>query len=138
MPFIAYAAARSTTEAVFWVSANLVCSPYWLFWQTKTTGSDQTEAMLSDSWKAPMFVAPSPKLQMVTRPSPWSCEARPSPIETGRPPPTMPVQSISPWSGSAMCIGPPRPLEVPVALPSISAQSSRSGTPLAISSPMPR
>ena len=62
------------------VSEYWVCSPYWLFWQTNTTGSDHTEARLSDSWKAPMFVAPSPKLQIVTRPSPLSCEARPRPI----------------------------------------------------------
>ena len=37
-----------------------------------------------------------------------------------------------------MCIGPPRPLDVPVALPSISAHISRNGTPLAISSAAPR
>ena len=64
-------------------------------------------------------------------------DARPSPVATGMPPPTMPVQSISPWSGSEMCIGPPRPFDVPVALPSISAHSSRSGTPLATSSARP-
>ena len=120
------------------VSAYFVCSPYWLFWQTNTTGRFHTEAMLSDSWKAPMLVAPSPKLQMVTRPSRWSCEARPRPVAMGMPPPTMPVQSMRPCSGSEMCIGPPRPLEVPVALPSISPHSSRSGTPLATSSARPR
>ena len=115
-----------------------MCSPYWLFWQTNTTGRFHTEAMFSDSWKAPMLVAPSPKLQMVTRLSPFSAEARPSPVATGMPPPTMPVHSISPWSGAEMCIGPPRPFDVPVALPSISAHSSRIGTPLATSSASPR
>ena len=115
-----------------------MCSPYWLFWHTNTTGSDHTDARLSDSWKAPMFVAPSPKLVIVTLPSPFSCDDRPRPTAIGMPAPTMPVHSIRPCSGSEMCIGPPRPLEVPVCLPSISAHISRSGTPLAISSAVPR
>ena len=38
-----------------------VNSAYPLFSQTNTTGSPMTAARLADSWKAPMFVAPSPK-----------------------------------------------------------------------------
>ena len=115
-----------------------MCSPYWLFWHTKTTGSDHTEARFSDSWKAPMFVAPSPKLLIVTLPSPFIWEDRPRPVAIGMPAPTMPVHSIRPWAGSAMCIGPPRPFDVPVCFPSTSPHSSRRGTPLATTSAVPR
>ena len=43
-----------------------VYSMYWLFSQMKITGSCQTAARLSASWKAPMLVAPSPRKQTVT------------------------------------------------------------------------
>ena len=52
--------------------------------------------------------------------------------------PTMPVVTITPVAGWVMCIGPPLPLQVPVALPAISAHSCFNGTPLAIMSWMPR
>jgi hypothetical protein len=115
-----------------------VYSPYWLFWQTNTTGSSHTAARLSASWNAPMLLAPSPKLHTVTRPSPRSWEATASPLAIGRPPPTMPVVTISPARGSDRCIGPPLPLEVPLALPSISARISGNEAPLAMLSWIPR
>lgn len=34
-----------------------------LFWQTKTTGTFQTAAKFTASWKSPSEVAPSPKKQ---------------------------------------------------------------------------
>ena len=40
--------------------------PYWLLIDRKTIGSCQTPARLSDSWKAPMFVAPSPSWHSTT------------------------------------------------------------------------
>ena len=39
---------------------------HWLFWQTKTTGTCQTPAKLSASWKSPSDVAPSPKYAITT------------------------------------------------------------------------
>ena len=38
-----------------------VDSAQWLFSQTNTAGTRQSCARLSDSWKVPMLVAPSPK-----------------------------------------------------------------------------
>ena len=131
---LAALAIRSTAVAI----RSGVCSPYWLFWQTNTTGSFHTAAMFRASWKAPMLLAPSPKLTTVTRsvPSSWAASARP--LAIGMPPPTMPVVTISPDAGWVMCIGPPLPLQVPVARPRNSAHSSRSGTPLARWSCRPR
>ena len=60
------------------------------------------------------------------------------PLAIGMLLPTMPVVTITPDSGCVMCIGPPLPLQVPVALPAISAHSSLDGTPLASMSWMPR
>ena len=44
-----------------------VDSAQWLFSQTKTVFVFQSWARLSDSWKVPMFVAPSPKNATATR-----------------------------------------------------------------------
>ena len=65
----------------------------------KTTGSFHSWARLSDSWKAPMFVAPSPKLAMATRSCPCSWAARANPLAIGMPPPTTPVVTIRPTAG---------------------------------------
>ena len=46
-----------------------------------------------------MFVAPSPKLQTVTRPSAFISEASANPLAIGRPAPTSPVVTISPDAG---------------------------------------
>ncbi len=83
--------------------------PYWLFSQTKITGSFQIAAMLSDSWKAPSLLAPSPKKQTVTSSRPRRLAASAAPTAIGRPPPTMPLAPRLPLVTSAMCIEPPRP-----------------------------
>jgi hypothetical protein len=49
----------SSTDVV--VSMRLY-SPYRLFSQMKSTGSFHSAAMLSASWNAPMFAAPSPNI----------------------------------------------------------------------------
>ncbi len=41
---------------------------YWLFSQTKTTGSDFTAGKFNASWNEPLFTAPSPKKQTATWP----------------------------------------------------------------------
>jgi hypothetical protein len=62
---------------------------YRLFSQTKTTGSFQTAARFTASWKAPMFVVPSPKKQAVTLPS-WRMRlAHAMPTAVGMCPPTI-------------------------------------------------
>ncbi len=45
--------------------------PYWLLMITNTTGSFHSLATLSDSWKAPMLVAPSPKMLITTSGLSW-------------------------------------------------------------------
>jgi enoyl-CoA hydratase len=52
--------------------------------------------------------------------------------------PTMPVVIITPDAAWLMCMGPPLPLHVPVTRPAISAHNSRTGTPFASMSWMPR
>ncbi|MNN77626.1 hypothetical protein D3C81_1941100 [compost metagenome] len=109
-----------------------------MFWQTNTTGSFHTEARFSASWKAPMLLAPSPKLHTVTCPLFFSCAAQARPLAIGRPEPTTPVVTGRPEARWVMCIGPPLPLQVPVARPMNSATNGRSGMPLASWSWMPR
>ena len=62
---------------------------YWLFSQTNTAGSRHTAARLTASWKAPMFVVPSPKKQTVIPPSPRIRLAQAMPTAVGMCPPTM-------------------------------------------------
>ena len=65
-----------------------VDSAHSLFSQTKSVLVFQSWARLSDSWKVPVFVAPSPKNATATRGSSRSLNARPAPTIVGRPPPT--------------------------------------------------
>ena len=97
-----------------------VISAYMLFWQTKTIGRSHSAAMFAASWNDPVFVAPSPKLTTVTRSSPLRLAAIASPTPTGGPAPTMPVESITPFSGLAMCMVPPLPRLAPTVRPIIS------------------
>ena len=53
------------------------------------------------------------------------------PLAIGMLEPTMPVVTITPELGWVMCIGPPLPLQVPVAFPNNSAMMARGSTPLA-------
>ena len=62
-----YAAARSAAGWRTAVTSPIaVYSMYRLFSHTKIVGSWYTAAKLSASWKAPMFVAPSPKKATAT------------------------------------------------------------------------
>ena len=56
----------------------------------------RSAAMLSDSWKAPMFAAPSPKLATDTHLLPSRLAAQPSPVAIGIDDPTTPVVTITP------------------------------------------
>ena len=76
--------------------------------------------MLAASWNEPVLVAPSPKLTTVTRSSPLRLAAIARPTPTGGPAPTIPVDSITPCSGSAMCMVPPLPRLAPTVRPIIS------------------
>ena len=84
-------------------------SAYWLFSQTKITGSFHTAARLSDSWKTPWLEAPSPKKATATLSVPCSLAARPAPVASGMAAPTMPLAPMMLSSMSAMCMEPPRP-----------------------------
>ncbi len=56
----------------------------------KTQGSFQSAAMLSASWKAPVFTTDSPMKQAMTWSPPRYLIAKPTPAATGTCPPTMP------------------------------------------------
>ena len=111
---------------------------YWLFSQTNTMGSFQTEAMFSDSWNSPSAAAPSPKKHTVTAPLPSSWPARAAPHAMGSPPPTMPLAPSMPTAKSAMCMEPPLPLQYPSTRPNSSAIIRRTSAPLAMQWPCPR
>ncbi len=90
-------------------------------------GSFHSEARLSDSWKAPMLLAPSPKQTTVTRPS-LAEVRRGGKAHADR-------QSAADDAGSDHYTGfgvrdvhgAALPLQAPVALPKISANSSSRG-----------
>jgi len=64
-----------------------VDSAQWLFSQTNTVFVFHSCARFSDSWKVPMFVAPSPKNATATRGSSRSLKVKPAPTTAGSPPP---------------------------------------------------
>ena len=84
-----------------------VYSMYWLFSHTNTTGRRHTAAALSASWKAPMFVVPSPKKHTATWPLPRSWADQAAPAAMGRWAPTMAYEPIAPCSTEVRCIDPP-------------------------------
>src|SRR5229473_115211 len=85
-----YALARSAAGCSTAVTDRIgVYSMYWLFSQTKTTGSFQMTARLSASWKAPMLVVPSPKKQTATCPDLRTCADHAAPAAIGRCAPTI-------------------------------------------------
>jgi hypothetical protein len=67
-----------------------------------------------------VLVAPSPKLTTVTRSIPLRLADIASPTATGGPAPTIPVDSMTPLSGLAMCMVPPLPRAAPTVRPIIS------------------
>src|SRR5436190_630335 len=84
-----------------------VDSAQWLFSQTKSDFVCQSCARFRDSWKVPVFVAPSPKKAIATRGSSRSLKARPAPTTAGSPPPTTAFAPRLPRSTSYRCIEPP-------------------------------
>src|SRR5258708_21706009 len=73
-----------------------VYSMYRLFSQMNSTGRDQTAAMLSASWKAPMLVAPSPKKATATWPDPLSLADQAAPAASRRCAPPRPREPSMP------------------------------------------
>src|ERR1039457_4351194 len=71
---------------------------YRLFSQTKITGSFQTAAKLSASWKAPILVVPSPKKQTDTSLAPLYCARHAAPHAMGRCAPMMAYEPMTPCS----------------------------------------
>ena len=77
--------------------------------------------MLAASWKAPIFVAPSPKKATDIRPLFVNLLANAAPTEIGTPAPTIPLAPSIARSKSQICMDPPFPLQYPVDLPISSA-----------------
>src|SRR6266851_6535450 len=86
-----------------------VDSAYWLFSQTKTTGSFQTVARFIASWTVPCAAAPSPKKQTVTAPVLRVLALSAAPAARGGPAPTMPLAPSMLRDRSATCMDPPLP-----------------------------
>src|SRR6266702_2389629 len=89
---------------------------YRLFSQMNSTGRDQTAAMLSASWKAPILVAPSPKNATATWSLPRSLADQAAPAASGRCAPTIAYDPSIPADALVRCIEPPLALHKPVAL----------------------
>ena len=95
-------------------------------------------AKLRLSKKVPWFEPPSPVNETPTWSVPRTLADRPTPQTSGGPPPTMPLAPNMPVDRSAMCIDPPLPLQVPVALPYSSAIMATTSQPFAMACPWPR
>src|SRR5690606_32226484 len=117
LPILPNAAARSAMSSLATDHVEDVDSAYPLFSATKIAGRFHTVARFSDSSVVPWLEAPSPKNATATPPSPLCLEASARPQISGGPPPTMPFAPSMPFDRSAMCIEPPLPRHVPVALP---------------------
>ena len=115
-----------------------VYSMYWLFSQTKITGSFHTAAKLSASWKAPMFVAPSPKKQTATWSVPRTCADQAAPAATGRCAPTIAYDPIAPCRTLVRCMEPPLPPISPHLRPISSPRTPAIGAPRASVCACPR
>ena len=87
--------------------------PYMLFSQTHSTGRLQTLLMFRASWKNPMFVAPSPNMQIVTLSRLPYLSPNAIPAAIGRCAPTIACPPQKFFATSAMCIEPPLPCDVP-------------------------
>ena len=85
-----------------------------------------------------MLVAPSPKKQMVTRPSAVYLLLKAAPAASARWPPTMPQPPMKLVSASKKCMEPPRPRAQPVSLPNSSAMPFSGDMPRASVMPWSR
>ena len=86
--FIPNASARLLRSRIGECWDSGVDSAQWLSSSTKTAGTCQSCARLSDSWNVPMLVAPSPKKAIATRGSLRSLNESAAPVIAGSPPPT--------------------------------------------------
>src|SRR5262249_60254394 len=109
-----------------------VYSMYKLFSQMKSTGKNQTAAMLSASWKAPILVAPSPKKATATWHEPLSLADHAAPAASGRCAPTIAYEPGIPAEAFVRCIDPPLAPHTPVALLMSSARHSSGAAARAI------
>src|SRR5260370_11194882 len=98
----------------------------------KSAGSFHTDARLSASWKAPMFVAPSPKNATATWPVPRSRADQAAPAAIGRCPPTIPDEPNIPAEAFGQCLEPPLAPHRPVLLLISSARHSPRVAPPAL------
>ena len=105
-PGMPYELARSASRVMGVVEASGLYSPYRLFSITKRAGRRQTAARLRLSWKAPMFVAPSPKNATLTAPVRRYCADSAAPTVIGRFAPTIAFAPSAPRATSAKCIEP--------------------------------
>ncbi len=126
-----YAAARSAFEAMPVDAVRGTEMAQSLSSTTKTTGSFQSAARLSDSWKAPWLAAPSPVTATAIRSVPRRWNANACPSAGGKPSAMMPEQEKC-VSGSNRCMCPPRPRPSPVSRPKISAVILCRSTPWAM------
>src|ERR1700742_3121062 len=109
-----------------------------LFSQTRTTGRFQIAARLTASWKAPGLPAPSPKKATATRPCFRCLLDIPAPTASGRLAPTIALAPSRPLRGSAMCIEPPLPWQMPSPRAKSSAIIESTSIPRARQWPLPR
>ena len=95
-------------------------------------------AMLNDSWKEPVPVAPSPKKTAVRFVVFLYFWAKAVPRAMRMPSPTTPFEPMQPVETSAKCMDPARPLQQPSIRPKSSAIMGFRSAPLAIMQPWPR
>ncbi len=102
------------------------------------TGSFQSAAMLSASWKAPLFTTDSPMKQTLTWSPPRYLMANATPVASGMCPPTMPWPPRKSSAASNRCIEPPLPPEQSRPPPNSSAITVRALMPRASAWPWSR
>ena len=93
------------------------------------TGSFHKAARLIDSWNAPCLIAPSPRKHKVTLSLLKYLSPKAIPVPKGIWPPTIPWPPKKLYFFEKICIEPPKPPDVPVALPNNSAITNFGSSP---------